>query len=119
MANIEALKKQKRALKMTFDELSLKSGIPKRTLENIFHGVTPNPRIDTMLAIEIALELSRSVEWTEEEKNLGVSSNYRERLTKDEMELLDAYRAVFSEKGEKAAHAIKTMVEIYADSDNK
>ena len=55
MANIEELKSKRKELKMTFDELSSKSGIPLRTLENIFHGITKNPRIDTMQAIERAL----------------------------------------------------------------
>lgn len=55
---IEKLKKRKKELKLTFDELSMRSGIPKRTLENIFHGITPTPRIDTMQAIERALGLS-------------------------------------------------------------
>ena len=58
MANIEELKSKRKELKITFDELSSKSGIPLRTLENIFHGITKNPRIDTMQAIERALGIS-------------------------------------------------------------
>lgn len=69
---IETLKQKKKETRITFDELSEKSGIPKRTLENIFHGITKNPRIDTINAIENALGLN--VDFTEEEKkqfNLG------------------------------------------------
>lgn len=43
---------------MTFDEMSEKSGIPKRTLEAIFVGKTKTPRIDTIEAIEKALGLN-------------------------------------------------------------
>lgn len=74
MADIETLKARRKALKMTFDELSLASNIPVRTLENIFHGITRNPRTDTMQAIERALGITPGQEvlpaYTEEEKQL-------------------------------------------------
>ena len=53
--DIEYLKKIKKQKKMTLDEISEKSGIPKRTIEDIFRGATKHPRIDTMQAIEKAL----------------------------------------------------------------
>lgn len=53
--DIEYLKKVKKEKKITLDEISAKSGIPKRTIEDIFRGATKNPRIDTMQAIERAL----------------------------------------------------------------
>lgn len=56
--NIELLRQRKKELKMTFDEMSEKSGIPKRTLEAIFVGKTKTPRIDTIEAIEKALGLN-------------------------------------------------------------
>lgn len=60
MTQIEVLKKRRKELKMTFEELSKASGIPLRTLENIFHGVTKNPRIDTLQAIEKALGIEKA-----------------------------------------------------------
>ena len=75
MANIEVLKAKRKESKMTFEELSSKSGIPLRTLENIFHGVTKHPRIDTMQAIERALGI-------EEQKTPPV-----QELTEDEQEI--------------------------------
>ena len=59
--DISILKKRKKELKMTLDEISEKSGIPKRTLEDIFRGKTQNPRIDTMQAIERALGLDNEI----------------------------------------------------------
>ena len=53
--DIEYLKKVKKAKKMTLQEISDLSGIPKRTVDGIFSGKTKNPRIDTMQAIERAL----------------------------------------------------------------
>lgn len=69
MANVEYLKAKRKELKITFEELSSKSGIPLRTLENIFHGITINPRIDTMQAIERALGLAPT--FTAEEQAQG------------------------------------------------
>ena len=57
---ISILKARKKELKMTLDDIAEKSGIPKRTLEDIFRGATKNPRVDTMAAIEQALELDQS-----------------------------------------------------------
>ena len=58
--DIEQLKKVKKEKKMTLDEISAKSGIPKRTIEDIFRGATKHPRIDTMQAIERALGIEKT-----------------------------------------------------------
>lgn len=111
---IQAIKSHLKAVGMTYETLSERSGIPLNTLKNIFRGKTKNPRIDTMQAIEAALGLnSNRSQWTEEEKALGVIPNYKEALSSDEIEILDAYRAIKDEKGEKAAHAMKTLMEAY------
>lgn len=92
MANIETLKARRKALKMTFEDLSSASNIPIRTLENIFHGITRNPRTDTMKAIEHALGLTQEQEpaptYTEEERKLF---GLIEQLTDAEVEELSNY----------------------------
>ena len=60
--DLELLKKRKKELKMTFEELSELSGVSISSLKGIFGGVTPNPRIDTMQAIERALGLNDNLE---------------------------------------------------------
>ena len=62
--NVQYWKALKKEQKLTFDALSEKSKIPKRTLEDIFSGRTPNPRTDTVEAIERALGIytSRKIE---------------------------------------------------------
>ena len=59
--DIERLKRRKKELGISFDELSIKSGIPKTTLTNIFGGHTAHPRIDTIKAIEQALGIYKLV----------------------------------------------------------
>lgn len=83
MTDIETLKKKKKEKKITFDELSKISGIPVNTIYDIFRGITKNPRIDTMQAIERALDINEPI------KNYTQPSNY---LTEDEKRLLNAYR---------------------------
>ena len=85
MGKIDILKERKKLLNITFEELAQKSGIPLRTLENIFHGVTKNPRIDTMQAIERALGL-------EEEKTPS------DGLSEDERKLIELIKKLSSEE---------------------
>ena len=57
--NIELWKARKKELKLTFDDLSVRAGVPKRTVEAIFTGKTVTPRIDTVSAIEEALQIKQ------------------------------------------------------------
>ena len=58
--DIEYLKKLKKEKKMTLQEIADLSGIPKRTVDDIFSGKTKNPRIDTLQAIEKALGIEKA-----------------------------------------------------------
>lgn len=88
--NVEQLKIEKKKRKMTLQEISELSGIPKRTVDDIFSGHTKNPRIDTLNAIEKALGINS--EWTAEEYANGVREFKKEIVTADEDELLYIYR---------------------------
>lgn len=73
MVDIETLKTIKKQKKLTLQEIADRSGIPKRTLEDIFRGYTKNPRLDTLQAIERALgieEEKTAPEYTEAEMQL-------------------------------------------------
>lgn len=98
MGKIDILRERKKELNITFEELAQKSGIPLRTLENIFHGVTKNPRIDTMQAIERALGLDN-------DKN--PSGN---ELSEGEAELLELFNRVPEDKKELVLQMIQTAV---------
>lgn len=119
MPNIKVLKEQRKKLGMTFDELSEKSSIPKRTLENIFLGKTKNPRVDTMQAIEEALGLSSPpLEWSEEEKALGVG-RHPTYLSEKEWRRLDAFNELERVKGEAFAEKMLIMIEEIAKTPDK
>lgn len=53
--DIEKLKKALKTKCITYTELSMLSGIPLNTIKKIFSGITPNPRIDTIKALEKVL----------------------------------------------------------------
>lgn len=74
MSRIERLKKRKREIGVTFDELAEKTGLSRRAICALFSGKTENPRIDTVQAIESALGLTPT--FTEEERALGLSENH-------------------------------------------
>lgn len=56
--NLELWRRLKQEQHLTFDALSEKSNIPKRTLEDIFGGKTTDPRSTTVEAIERALGIN-------------------------------------------------------------
>lgn len=70
--NLELWKKIKKEKKLTLSDISILSNIPKRTVDDIFAGVTKNPRTDTVEAIEKALGLNEDVlpEISQEEREL-------------------------------------------------
>lgn len=55
---IKEIKKELKTRKLSYEKLSLLSGVPLNTLKNIFSERTPHPRIDTMQAIEKALGIA-------------------------------------------------------------
>ena len=90
--DISNMKARKKELKMTLDEISARSGIPKRTVEDIFRGATKNPRIDTMQAIEQALGLNQApLQWTEQEKAADKIFTLIQQLDDQEINELSNY----------------------------
>lgn len=72
--DIEKLKQIKKEKGFTFKKISSLSGVPLRTIEDMFAGRT-KPRIDTVEAIEKALGISRFS--VEEETKTQVSKNFK------------------------------------------
>lgn len=93
----EEIKHYMKSNKITYEELSKKADIPIGTLKSIFSGRTPNPRIDTIQAIEKALGLSPSA-WTEEEKAEGVG-RHPTYLSEDEVEWLELRSEILEKRG--------------------
>lgn len=111
MVNLNTYKQKKKELGLTFDQLSKMSGVPLQTLHNIFRGHTQNPRIDTMQAIEEALGLSTPpLQWTEEDKALGVG-NHPTYLSEKEWRILNAFNDLERTRGEAFADKMIKMIE--------
>lgn len=58
MMNLDKMKKRKKELGMTNQELSERSGVPLGTVNKIFSGATKSPQYDTILALETVLGMT-------------------------------------------------------------
>lgn len=96
--------------KITYEELSSRSGIPVGTLKNIFSKCTINPRIDTMQAIEEALGLNKPLEWTDEDRAAGVG-RHPTYLSEGEQNWLELRSEVIRTQGEDYLKTLETMIE--------
>lgn len=108
--DIELLKTTKKKRKMTLQQIADQSGIPKRTVDDIFSGHTKNPRIDTVEAIERALGIS-SDGITPEERAAGASATRRVDITPIEDEMFYVFREIGKRHGEAAQRALITVAE--------
>ena len=116
--NVEQLKKAKKEQKMTYEQLSEKSGVPLSTIYDLFRGITAAPRIDTVQAIQEALGISKPLEWTEEDRALGVGKHHTP-LTEDEWKWQELRSELIRVHGEKYYQTVFTMVEALLHIDKK
>ena len=58
MMDLEKMKKRKKELGITNQELSERSGVPLGTVNKIFSGATKSPQYDTILALETVLGMT-------------------------------------------------------------
>lgn len=87
MYSIEEIKSYMKEHKITQIQLSQMSNIPLGSLRNIFSGRVPNPRIDTMQAIENALGLNKKA--TEEPpQSIDHLINHLKELPKEKQQEL-------------------------------
>ena len=56
--NLDKMKKRKKELGITNQELSERSGVPLGTVNKVFGGATKSPQYDTILALETALGMT-------------------------------------------------------------
>lgn len=95
--DIIAIKKYMRENKISQIELAEKSKIPLQTIRKILSGVTPNPRIDTVDAINKALGLEKEKTPTQ--------------LSEGEEKLLEAFRQVPQEQQDLVLSMVKVALE--------
>lgn len=65
--DLELWKKRRKELGLRYEDLAEKSGVSKRSIEDIFRGYTTTPRIDTVEAIERALGINEKSSPAEQE----------------------------------------------------
>ena len=85
--NLEALKTAKKEAGLTIAEIAQRANLPKGTVQNIFCGYVPNPRSDTLEAIERALGLSEE----------GYKDTMPFEVTPMEEEVIQTFRALSDE----------------------
>ena len=103
-------KQRKKELNLTIDEIAKLANLPKGSVQNIFAGYVPNPRIDTVEAIEKALGINQApIEWTDEERALGIG-NYSTKLSPSEWEWLKLRGEVLRIKGEIYLNTLIEMI---------
>ena len=95
--DILAVKKYMRENKISQIELAEKSKIPLQTIRKILSGVTPNPRIDTVDAIEKALGLQKEKTPSD--------------LTDEELKLILSLRVISQEKREMVMSMFSAVLE--------
>lgn len=106
--DLELWKKTKKQKKLTIEEIAKRANLPKGSVQNIFCGYVPNPRIDTVQKIERALGLGG---WTEEEYAAGIVPTVVRNVTPEEDDLLQAFRDLGAKKGEHAQALALKMIE--------
>lgn len=57
--NVEQINDERKRQKLSIAELANKANLPKSTVEKILFGIVKHPRVDTLTAIEHALELNK------------------------------------------------------------
>ena len=77
MMKIEDMKRRKKELGYTNADVAERSGVPLGTVQKVFSGATPNPRVDTMEALEMALKEPLPYEYRFDE---AYSSTVKEEL---------------------------------------
>lgn len=102
--NISILQQKKKELGISYDEIALRSGVPRATVTNVMCGYTKRPRIDTVQAIATVLGLD-SV-WTDnditpEEYAQGVRHTKKISITADQEDIFDKTNEVLELLGEK------------------
>lgn len=103
--DILAVKKYMRENKISQIELAEKSKIPLQTIRKILSGVTPNPRIDTVEAIEKALGLQK-------EKSPST-------LSDDEQRLLNAFRLLADSRKKYILELIEDLIGSTMENEKK
>ena len=102
----DVLSTRRKELGMTIDDLVLKSGIPKGTLNKILTGVTRDPQLETVKTISHALGLTLD----------DIDDRHKEEaFTADDRAMLSEYRQC----SDSSKKLIRTLIHIAAQTDTE
>lgn len=123
MVKIELLKQRKKELKLSFDDITARTGCSRRGIISIFNGETPCPRIDTLKKIAEVLELP--IEAISTDNNYKITEPLVQTLTPfkqpdiiltdEEKRLIEAYRSL----GTTMRASTLNMIESVARTNNR
>lgn len=102
---IEQLRKEKEKIGISYDEIALRSGLPKTTVTNVMCGYTKRPRIDTIQKIQNTLGIADSI-YTAEDYANGIRNTKKISVTADQEEIFDATNEVINLLGDKGKELI-------------
>lgn len=88
--DVELYKKTLKEKNMTYEDLANSTGLSLGCIKRIMAGIAQFPRIDTIEAIESALEISNRI--TQEERAAGWRDTKRIAVTPDEEDLVLYFR---------------------------
>lgn len=111
-AKFELWRNKKKELGLTNKQIAEISNLPLRTVEQVMCGKVKSPRLDTVEAIEKALGISPSrLEWTDEEKALGVTDTVTAKLSTEDWEWLELKSEVIRVQGDDYYKTLKKMIQ--------
>ncbi|MGN0804990.1 MAG: helix-turn-helix domain-containing protein [Candidatus Coproplasma sp.] len=110
---LDLWRQRKKELKLTNRQIADKANLPLRTVEQIICGKIKSPRLDTVEAIEQALEINQN-NITQEEYMAGARETIKKSITPLEDDMLYAFREVGKKLGEKGQRALIDVAETMA-----
>lgn len=115
MVNLDLLRQRKKEMRLSFDDITERTGCSRRGIISVFNGETTCPRIDTLQKIAEVLELpiesvSSDFNYKQTEplvQTVTPFANSGYNLTEKEQRVIEAYRKL----GETMKDSILNMLE--------
>lgn len=90
--NTELMRSQMKRLGIGNKELSKRSGVPLRTVNNVLGGITTNPTIDNLMALTKALDLTVNDVVGDAEPDTVAAHHDAEVWTEEELQEIETFK---------------------------
>lgn len=108
MINFELLKRRKKELGLSFDEIAEQTGCSRRAVIRLLNGETLYPRMDTVQAIAKALYL-RPEDISTSDIVEPTKTSVADEYTEQEKRLIEAYRTLIPSMQENILEIVEGM----------